>query len=34
VGEGTSPSYLRNQQQLRNEPGYSIGTGDARVSGN
>jgi hypothetical protein len=35
VGDGTNPSYLHNQQQLRNEePGYSIGTGDARVSGN
>jgi hypothetical protein len=34
VSDGAGPSYLRNQQQLRSEPGYSVGTGDARVSGN
>jgi hypothetical protein len=33
VSDGANPSYLREQQQLRNEPGYSIGTGEARVSG-
>ena len=33
VGDGSNPSYLRDQQQLMNEPGYSIGTGAARVSG-
>lgn len=32
VGDGSSPSYLRDQQQLMQEPGYSIGTGVARVS--
>jgi hypothetical protein len=31
VDDGSDPSYL--QQQLMQEPGYSIGTGPARVSG-
>jgi len=30
IMDGTSPGYLQQQQQLRNEPGYSIGTGAAR----
>jgi hypothetical protein len=33
LGDGSDPSYLRDQEQLRNEPGYSIGTGAARVNG-
>lgn len=33
VGDGSSSSYLRDQQELLSEPGYSIGTGAARVRG-
>ena len=29
IMDGASPGYLQQQQQLRNEPGYSIGTGAA-----
>jgi len=32
VSDGSDPSYLRDQQALLNEPGYSIGTGAARIS--
>lgn len=31
IMDGSSPGYLQQQQQLRNEPGYSIGTGAAYV---
>jgi len=31
ITDGTSPGYLQQQQQLRNEPGYSVGTGAAYV---
>jgi hypothetical protein len=31
VGDGSRADYVRHQQKLRHEPGYSIGTGDARV---
>ena len=31
IMDGASPGYLQQQQQLRNEPGYSIGTGAAYV---
>jgi hypothetical protein len=27
------PAYLRNQQEVGREPGYSIGTGAAGISG-
>ncbi len=33
VTDGCSPSYLPNQQEVLREPGYSIGTGAARISG-
>jgi len=33
VGSGSDPDYLQQQQELRNMPGYSIGTGDARIIG-
>jgi hypothetical protein len=33
VGDGSNPAYLRDQTQLRDEPGYSIGTGAVRLSG-
>jgi hypothetical protein len=33
VGDGSAPSYEQDQRQLMNEPGYSIGTGAAQVSG-
>ena len=29
VGDGSDPNYLKTQQELTTEPGYSIGTGDA-----
>lgn len=29
IMDGVSPGYLQQQQQLRSEPGYSIGTGAA-----
>jgi hypothetical protein len=29
VGDGSTPGYQQNQQDLLNEPGYSIGTGAA-----
>jgi len=32
VSDGSDPSYLRTQQQLVNEPGYSIGTGAVQVA--
>jgi len=31
IMDGASPGYLQQQQQLRNEPGYSIGSGAAYV---
>jgi hypothetical protein len=31
VSDGSDPSYLRVQQELMNEPGYSIGTGAAHL---
>ena len=31
IMDGASPGYLQQQQQLRSEPGYSIGTGAASV---
>jgi hypothetical protein len=31
IMDGASPGYLQQQQQLRNEPGYSIGTGAAYI---
>jgi hypothetical protein len=31
IMDGASPGYLQQQQQLRSEPGYSIGTGAAYV---
>ncbi len=33
VGDGSDPRYLWEQQKLLTEPGYSIGTGAARVRG-
>ncbi|HTW69836.1 MAG TPA: hypothetical protein VME47_08130 [Acetobacteraceae bacterium] len=33
VSDGSDRSYLRDQQQSMDEPGYSIGTGAARFSG-
>lgn len=33
VGDGSTPGYLKEQQQLTHEPGYSVGTGAAKVSG-
>ena len=32
IGDGSDPSYQRDQRELMNEPGYSIGTGAARVA--
>ncbi|HUB46364.1 MAG TPA: hypothetical protein VMB73_15375 [Acetobacteraceae bacterium] len=31
IGSGSSPGYLQQQEELRNEPGYSIGTGAAHI---
>jgi hypothetical protein len=31
VGDGSDPCYLRDQQELTREPGYSVGTGAAQV---
>jgi hypothetical protein len=31
VGDGSDPSYLRQQQELTQEPGYSISTGAVQV---
>lgn len=31
IMDGASAGYLQQQQQLRNEPGYSIGTGAASI---
>ncbi len=31
IRDGSSPGYLQQEQQLLNEPGYSIGTGAAYV---
>lgn len=32
IGDGSDPNFLKNQQQLQSEPGYSIGTGSAAKS--
>ena len=32
VSDGSDPSYLRDQQALLKEPGYSIGTGAAQIT--
>jgi hypothetical protein len=32
IGDGSDPSYLRMQQELLTEPGYSVGTGAAQIS--
>jgi hypothetical protein len=31
IGDGSDPCYLQDQQELMDEPGYSIGTGAAQV---
>jgi hypothetical protein len=31
AGDGSSQGYLQQQQRLRNEPGYSVGTGAAHI---
>jgi hypothetical protein len=31
IRDGASPGYLQQQQQLLNEPGYSVGSGAAYV---
>lgn len=31
IGDGADPSYLREQQELLTEPGYSVGTGAAQI---
>jgi hypothetical protein len=31
IRDGASPGYLQQEQQLRSEPGYSLGTGAAYV---
>lgn len=31
IMDGGTPGYLEQQQQLRNEPGYSVGTGAAHI---
>ena len=33
IRDGSSPGYLHQQQQLLNEPGYSVGTGAAHAPG-
>jgi len=29
IGDGSDSNYLKTQEELRNDPGYSIGTGSA-----
>jgi hypothetical protein len=31
VGDGSTPGYLQQQNQLRNMPGYTLGTGAAHI---
>jgi hypothetical protein len=31
VGDGSTPGYLAQQQELRNDPGYNLGTGGAYI---
>jgi len=31
IGDGATPGYLQEQEELRNEPGYNLGTGAARI---
>ena len=31
IGDGSTPGYLQQQEQLRNEPGYNLGTGAAHI---
>lgn len=33
IGDGSSPGYLKEQQQLLNEPGYGGGNGAAHIGG-